>query len=71
MSRILVTETIADAGLDKLRAMGHEVDVQLGLSPDELRGAVRGAHALIVRSATTADAQPQSATRSTKPTRHT
>lgn len=52
MSRILVTETIADSGLDKLRAAGHEVDVQLGLSPEALVDVVAGAHALIIRSAT-------------------
>ena len=36
MARILVTEEIADGGLDRLRAAGHDVDVRLGLSPDEL-----------------------------------
>jgi D-3-phosphoglycerate dehydrogenase len=52
MRRILVTETIAEPGLDKLRAAGHEVDVRLGLSQGELLEAVVGAHALIIRSAT-------------------
>ncbi len=52
MARILVTEEIAEGGLDRLRAEGHDVDVQLGLSADELLGAVPGAHALIIRSAT-------------------
>ena len=52
MARILVTEAIADGGLDRLRAAGHEVDVRPGLTPDDLIGAIRGAHALIIRSAT-------------------
>ncbi|MPY94559.1 MAG: phosphoglycerate dehydrogenase [Acidimicrobiia bacterium] len=52
MARILVTEEIADSGLDKLRAAGHDVDVRLGLSAEELLAAVPEAHALIVRSAT-------------------
>ena len=52
MARILVTEKIAEPGLDRLRAAGHEVDVREGLSPEELLDAVRGAHALIIRSAT-------------------
>jgi D-3-phosphoglycerate dehydrogenase len=52
MARILVTEAIADGGLDRLRAAGHEVDVRVGLSPVELLGAIVGAHALIIRSAT-------------------
>jgi D-3-phosphoglycerate dehydrogenase len=52
MARILVTEKIAEPGLDRLRAAGHEVDVREGLSADELLEAVKGAHALIIRSAT-------------------
>lgn len=52
MARILVTEKIADSGLDRLREAGHDVDVQLGLSPEQLLEAVRGAQALIIRSAT-------------------
>ncbi|MEY2566283.1 MAG: D-3-phosphoglycerate dehydrogenase / 2-oxoglutarate reductase [Actinomycetota bacterium] len=52
MARILVTEEIADSGLQALRDAGHEVDVQLGLSPEQLLAAVPGAAALIIRSAT-------------------
>jgi D-3-phosphoglycerate dehydrogenase / 2-oxoglutarate reductase len=52
MARILVTEKIADGGLQQLRAAGHVVDVRHGLSPDELVGVVPGAAALIIRSAT-------------------
>lgn len=56
MARILVTEKIAERGLDLLRSAGHEVDVQLDLTPETLLDAVRGAHALIIRSATTVSA---------------
>ena len=56
MARVLVTEEIADAGLDRLRAAGHVVDVQLGLNGEALIAALQGAHALIVRSATNVDA---------------
>jgi D-3-phosphoglycerate dehydrogenase len=52
LARILVTEEIAETGLARLRDAGHEVDVRLGLSTDELVEAIRGAHALIIRSAT-------------------
>ncbi|MGH9137205.1 MAG: phosphoglycerate dehydrogenase [Acidimicrobiales bacterium] len=52
MARVLVTEEIAPAGLDRLRAAGHEVEVRLGLSPDDLLDAIRDANALIIRSAT-------------------
>ena len=55
MARILVTETIADGGLDRLRADGHEVDVHEGLDRAGLLDAVRGAAALIIRSATQVD----------------
>jgi len=55
MARILVTEEIADGGLDRLRAAGHDVDVQTDLGPEQLLGAVVGAHALIIRSATNVD----------------
>ena len=53
MSRVLVTEKIAQPGLDQLTAAGHEVDIQLDLSPEQLLEAIKGAHALIIRSATT------------------
>ncbi|MFI5035140.1 MAG: phosphoglycerate dehydrogenase [Acidimicrobiales bacterium] len=56
MARVLVTEEIAEAGLAELRRAGHEVDVRLGLTPEELRVAVKGAQALIIRSATKVDA---------------
>src|ERR1043166_9556325 len=55
MARILVTEEIAEGGLDRLRAAGHEEDVQLDL--DQLLTHIVGAHALIVRSATQVTAE--------------
>ena len=55
MARILVTEEIAEGGLDRLRAAGHEVDVQTDLS--KLDTAIIGAHALIIRSATQVTAE--------------
>lgn len=57
MARVLVSEKIADGGLDALRAAGHEVDVRLDLSPQDLLEAVKGAHGLIIRSATTVTAE--------------
>jgi D-3-phosphoglycerate dehydrogenase / 2-oxoglutarate reductase len=57
MARILVTEEIAEGGLDRLRAAGHEVDVRLGLSAAELPGALVGASALIIRSETKVTAE--------------
>lgn len=57
MPRILVTEKIADGGLQQLREAGHDVDIRLGLSPDELLAIVPGAAALIIRSATQVTAE--------------
>jgi D-3-phosphoglycerate dehydrogenase / 2-oxoglutarate reductase len=55
VARVLVTEEIADSGLQELRDAGHDVDIRLGLSPAELIEAVASAHALIIRSATKVD----------------
>jgi D-3-phosphoglycerate dehydrogenase / 2-oxoglutarate reductase len=57
VARVLVTEEIADNGLQRLRDAGHDVDVRLGLSRDDLLAAVAGAEALIIRSATAVDRQ--------------
>ncbi|MHB8263779.1 MAG: phosphoglycerate dehydrogenase [Acidimicrobiales bacterium] len=52
MGVVLVTEKIAETGLQLLRDAGHEVDVRLGLSPGDLVDAVADANAIIIRSAT-------------------
>lgn len=52
MARILVTEEIAESGLDQLRTAGHVVDVALNLTPEQLIATIPGAQALIIRSAT-------------------
>jgi D-3-phosphoglycerate dehydrogenase len=57
MARILVTEKIADGGLERLRSAGHEVDVQLEPTPERLLTLVEDANALVIRSATNVDRQ--------------
>ncbi len=52
MGCVLVTEELAESGLAAMRAAGHDVDVRLGLSPDELLAALPGANALVIRSST-------------------
>ena len=52
---MLVTEPLAQVGLNALAAAGFDVDVRTGLSPDELITAVAGASAIIIRSATKVD----------------
>jgi D-3-phosphoglycerate dehydrogenase / 2-oxoglutarate reductase len=54
--KVLVTEKLSAAGLERLRE--HvEVDVRIGLDPDELGGLIGDYDALIVRSATKVDAR--------------
>lgn len=52
MARILVTEKLAQAGLDAMTAAGHQVDEQLEWTPESLLDLIKGANALVVRSAT-------------------
>src|SRR5215467_8659041 len=55
--RVLVSEPLAERGLEAMRAAGLEVDVRIGLSPDELQAAIAGAAALVIRSATQVTAE--------------
>src|SRR6185503_18776801 len=57
MKRVLDSEQLADSGLDAMRAAGLEVDVRLDLGPEELLEVVRGASALVIRSATQVTAE--------------
>ena len=50
-SRVLVSEPLAERGLDSMRAAGLDVDVQTSLSAAELLTAIKGVHALVIRSA--------------------
>jgi D-3-phosphoglycerate dehydrogenase len=52
MARILITEELAERGVNGLRDAGHTVEVRTGLSPDELLETIPGFHALIIRSQT-------------------
>ncbi len=51
-SKVLVTEKIAEEGLDILKGRGYEVVELLDAAPDDLASAIVDADALIVRSAT-------------------
>ncbi|MFD1646988.1 phosphoglycerate dehydrogenase [Haloarchaeobius litoreus] len=50
--KVLVTDPIADAGLDVFRDAGHEVETAYEVSGDDLLEAVSDANALVVRSGT-------------------
>lgn len=51
-AKVLVTEKIADEGLDILKNRGYDVVELLDAQPDALKAAIADADALIVRSAT-------------------
>ena len=57
MSKVLVTEEIAQSGLDDIAAAGHDVVVRLGLDHAALLTEISDAAALIVRSATQVTAE--------------
>ncbi|RQG86713.1 phosphoglycerate dehydrogenase [Natrarchaeobius halalkaliphilus] len=50
--KVLVTDPIEDAGLDKLRSAGHKVERGYNLEGEPLLEAVSDVHGLIVRSGT-------------------
>ncbi len=52
MARILITEEIAESGIDQIREAGHKVDVKYDLTFEQLIEEIETAHALIIRSAT-------------------
>ncbi len=50
--KVLVTDPIAEAGLDYIREMGHEVETAYDAEGEELLEAIADANGLIVRSGT-------------------
>ncbi|MFB6192010.1 MAG: phosphoglycerate dehydrogenase [Haloarculaceae archaeon] len=55
--RVLVTDPIANAGIERLRAAGHEVETAYDAEGEALFEAVDDAHAMIVRSGTEVTAE--------------
>ena len=55
--KVLISDALAPAAADTLRAAGHDVTVRLGLKPDELIAALAGCRALLVRGATKVTAE--------------
>ena len=55
--KIIVTERIAEEGIQYLRDKGHEVDVRYGISPEELHDIIENYDAIIVRSVTKVNAE--------------
>src|SRR6266542_2020062 len=55
--RFRIAERIAERGLDAMRAAGVESEVKTGLTPGQLRAALPGVSALVIRSATQVTAE--------------
>ena len=55
--KALISDALAPAAAETLRAAGHEVVVKTGLKPDELIAALQGCQALLVRGATKVTAE--------------
>jgi D-3-phosphoglycerate dehydrogenase len=53
--KVLVTDPIADAGLERLREAGHDVETAYDVEGEALHEAVSDANALVVRSGTEVD----------------
>jgi len=50
--RVLVSDSIANKGVEMMHQAGIEVDVNTGLAPEELERSISGYHVIVVRSAT-------------------
>ena len=50
--KVLVSDSIADKGVEMMRQAGLEVDVNTGLAPEELAKIIGGYDVIVVRSAT-------------------
>jgi D-3-phosphoglycerate dehydrogenase len=50
--KILVSDPLAAEGVQIFKDQGFEVEVKTGLSPSELKEAIKGVHGLVIRSAT-------------------
>lgn len=66
MGRILISEPLAERGVEFLREAGHDVDLRPDLSAEELPVAAAQADALIIRSATRVTADVLSAAHNLK-----
>lgn len=50
--RVLITDSLSPVAVEMLEAAGHEADVQLGKSPEELKALAPGAEGWLIRSGT-------------------
>ena len=50
--KVLISDNISSKGIDILKKAGLEVDVKVGMKPEELKTCIGDYHGLIIRSAT-------------------
>lgn len=50
--KILISDPLAQEGIQIFKDQGFEVEVKTGLKPEELKTAIKGVHGLVIRSAT-------------------
>ena len=50
--KVLVSDSLSPRGIEILKKAGLTVDVQTGMSPEELKACIDRYHGLIIRSAT-------------------
>ena len=50
--KILISDPLAQEGVKIFKDQGFEVEVKTGLSPEDLKAAIKGVHGLVIRSAT-------------------
>jgi D-3-phosphoglycerate dehydrogenase len=53
--KILISDPLHEKGVEIFKREGFEVEVKTGLSPEELREAIKGVSGLVIRSATKVD----------------
>lgn len=55
--KVLVSDNISTKGIDILKNAGLQVDLKVGLKPDELKSIIKDYHALVIRSSTKVTAE--------------
>ncbi len=53
--KILISDPLHDKGVEIFKEQGFEVEVNTGLSPEDLHSAIKGVSGLVIRSATKVD----------------
>ena len=55
--KVLVSDSLSEHGIQILRQAGLEVDVKVGMKPEELKACIAQYHGIVIRSATKVTAE--------------